>query len=505
MVVSFTISRRYNGSNGAPGHTQGYTAVPMVVFDSGFLRMTVRYVRPFKGGVLYYYRRIPKDVQHHYPGRIFRKVSLGTKDPQVAAKKVAPLVTKDEALWKTLRSPKAGEVGLTPRETRDAAMAILDRLGLEPGSAFREVGPLELSARDELIQTFEYKYGHEFMEPQSEGDDWTINNQVLNSAEREAWRLINEDPKKRRVLLSDALDSYLCNHDKGHQKRFQQATKFAINQVIEAVGDLPLEEYHRQEATKVRDHMLATGVKTASVRRRLNTIKAVFARARLEFDLQAIANPFERLQIKNEKKDSEKRIGFTHLELETIAAACVQADDDIRHITAMTLDLCVRLSEIVGLRIEDVALDHKVPHIYLREDFEADRTLKTEGSERKIPLLGTALWGATRAVENAKRESRATGWLFPRYASDEGINGNSASAAINKWLRESLSINKTTHCFRHAMKDRLRFAEIPKEIQDALGGWGKKDVSEGYGEGYRLTQLSEHFAKVIFWPSPELR
>jgi len=45
-----------------------------------------------KGGASYYFRRIPQNVKAHFPGRKFRKVSLGTTDLAKAVKKAAPLI-----------------------------------------------------------------------------------------------------------------------------------------------------------------------------------------------------------------------------------------------------------------------------------------------------------------------------------------------------------------------------------------------------------------------------
>ncbi len=35
------------------------------------------------------------------------------------------------------------------------------------------------------------------------------------------------------------------------------------------------------------------------------------------------------------------------------------------------------------------------------------------------------------------------------------------------------------------------------DIQDAIGGWGSRTVSMGYGEGYRLEQLKGYLEKVV--------
>jgi integrase len=239
---------------------------------------------------------------------------------------------------------------------------------------------------------------------------------------------------------------------------------------------------------------------TTTVRRRLNDINSVFNSGLKEFDLKVTkTNPFEDLGIPNEKVDATKREAFSKAELTIIAAACIEADDDIRHITAINADTGARLGEVVGLRIEDVALDSDVPHLIVRPHLHLGRTLKNDQSERKVPLLGLALWGATRALQVASERGVVEGWLFPRYAADKDIRTDNASATINKWLKMNLKVGKTTHSFRHAMQTRLKHAGVPKEYRDAIGGWGTRSVSDTYGDDYLLSLIREHLAKVIFW------
>jgi hypothetical protein len=48
------------------------------------------------------------------------------------------------------------------------------------------------------------------------------------------------------------------------------------------------------------------------------------------------------------------------------------------------------------------------------------------------------------------------------------------------------------------MRDRLRHANAPKSIQDAIGGWGREDIGDAYGlEGEGLNQLKGWLEKVV--------
>ena len=82
-------------------------------------------------------------------------------------------------------------------------------------------------------------------------------------------------------------------------------------------------------------------------------------------------------------------------------------------------------------------------------------------------------------------------YAFPRYTSTKKCNTNSASAALNKWVKEKLSKPYVIHGLRHSIRDRLRAIECPSEIIDQLGGWSLKSVGQGYGKGYELSVLSK--------------
>ena len=87
-------------------------------------------------------------------------------------------------------------------------------------------------------------------------------------------------------------------------------------------------------------------------------------------------------------------------------------------------------------------------------------------------------------------------YAFPRYTSQNQCNANSASAALNKWMKEQLSKPYVIHGFRHSFRDRLRAVECPSEIIDQLGGWSLKSVGQGYGNGYDLNVLLKWLKKV---------
>ena len=57
----------------------------------------------------------------------------------------------------------------------------------------------------------------------------------------------------------------------------------------------------------------------------------------------------------------------------------------------------MRLSEAAGLLTSDIILDTEIPHINLVN--HPWRRLKTKGSNRVIPLIGSSLWAAKRVLK----------------------------------------------------------------------------------------------------------
>lgn len=113
-------------------------------------------------------------------------------------------------------------------------------------------------------------------------------------------------------------------------------------------------------------------------------------------------------------------------------------------------------------------------------------------SQRSIPLVGASLWACKRIMEN----NNDTQFAFPRYTNTSKCNANSASASLNKWLKDQLTDDYVIHSFRHSLRDRLRAVECPSDIVDSIGGWTSAGVGQGYGNGYPLDVLNKWMNKI---------
>ncbi len=296
------------------------------------------------------------------------------------------------------------------------------------------------------------------------------------------------EPRKREPRLSEARDSYLKIRSVGKPKTFERAAIRNIQVVIDQIGDLKLTHYTTLEAGKVRDALLSRGLTVLSVRRMFATVNAVFHFAIAEYGLD-MKNPFALVHMPQSSR--KKRMPIPISTIREIQAACYELDDDLRWLVALLSDTGMRLSEATGLAMADICLEHEVPHINVQPHLW--RRLKTQSSERQIPLVGAALWAAQRLVSEVEGQ-----WCFPRYTNAEGCNGNSASAALNKWLKAHFSNDAVVHGFRHAFRDRLRAVDCPTEMIDQLGGWSANNVGSRYGAGYDLTFLKSRMERIEF-------
>jgi integrase len=481
--------------------------MPRLVIDLGFLKVSASYIQARKRGRLYYYRRVPEDLRHHFGGKALKYVSLKTTDMADALRKVGPLARADDVLWASLRSTEAQAQGLTTADNTLAGRALLASLGLSEGAGAPlddEASPQAQLARidaiDVLLEHLQERHGPEYKlarDREYRGEAGSPSASFLTASEQEASRLLTSDPGRPRVLLSEALAVYL--RDKNHKNRhkFEANSRLYVGKVASIVGDLPLDAYTREHARQVRDKLIEDGLTVSSTRRNLNGINAVINHAIKEFGLSGVTNHFKGLLTDRRGEAPKQKTPFTPKELKQIAEACKDRNDDIRHIVAILSDTASRIAEIVGLRREDIFLDHAVPHIFIRQHLERGRTLKNDrNSTRRVPLVGMALWGAQEALKKSKDDPQ--GWLFPRYAADNNIRNDGASGAVNKWIKESLKIPKTSHAFRHTMKDRLVRVEAPSAVIDAIGGWkDQQSMASAYGQGPMLDQLKAWLDKVV--------
>ncbi|SFO33093.1 DUF6538 domain-containing protein [Nitrosospira briensis] len=434
-----------------------------------------------RGNTYYYQRKIPKDLLHRYHSATHIKVNLKTNDPGLIAKRVRELNRQYESTWAALR----GNPELKPYSVREAAVKLLAEYGLKPQPADNDEHAFDL-----LIRVFERKH-----EAYAQGDEELYHSaepeEFLDAVELEALRLLNEEPKFR---LSDALQLYLHGHKNKNKKKFRADTERVWGRLITLVGDKELEQVGRVDAKEFVTRGIAEGVKTTTIGRQISILRAIFNVAIVEREI-AKKNPFLSLRIPGLGEDSKARESFDNDQLITLIQECKKEDDDIRWLLALQIDLGCRIAEAAGLTLDDLRLNVPIPYVSIRP--HPWRTLKTKSSRRNVPLVGVSLWAAQRIIQTAQPGQTHA---FPRYTDKTECKATHASNTLNKWIKSRLDANKTTHEFRHTIRDRLRNVGAPKDIQDAVGGWAKEDIGDKYGLGYGLQQLKMWLDKIVLMP-----
>ena len=256
-----------------------------------------------------------------------------------------------------------------------------------------------------------------------------------------------------------------------------------------------------------------------SVANHLDLLAAVFRYGRDEGLIEN--NPAQGLRVTTAKgvagSEREARRPFTTAELTAIFSAPLYTgcqDDGAGYATPgpnrprrgrfwvplLGLWAGLRLNEACQLHVTDVAEEGGIPLILVRADGGAGKRVKTRAGVRRVPVhpelqrIGFLDYAA--AMKQAGEER-----LFPDLR--RGALGN-YSDPFSKWFARFLEKAGVTspgavfHSFRHGFRDRLREAEVPKEVADALGGWATPGVGAAYGKGFSARMLAEHLGRISY-------
>lgn len=448
----------------------------ILLFDSGAFRLSAKYIQK-KGNVWYFRRRIRvgceglhRDTKGRPQSVLF--FSLKTGDQVEAAKKANDHAKRQGALWDNFLSGEHVE-GVDPK----AALGRLEAAGLKPGDAVRYPDNPQIDSFIEAMTGGPFEPYQERPAP-SPQNRLTLDLLMGKAIPR---------------TISDAKDKHVALGKGPRNKTAQQQFDRAWSVLMGITGDAIIKDVRREHANDYVGKLRDRGITADTISKYVYQIKPVFDTAIREFEL-GIPNPFESLTIAGRGTEKpHQRLPYTLSELQAIWQRCREVDDERRWAIAMLSDTGARQAEIVGLLKDDVILSGDIPHIVIRQN--ANRGLKNAQYERKVPLVGEALWAARRAMTTNGED------LFPVFQprkAEANFNPNSASAALNKWLKENglAKAGQGLHSFRHTLVDRMREAGVPKDIREQIGGWKSQGVSESYGQGFSLVRLQEALLMV---------
>ena len=199
---------------------------------------------------------------------------------------------------------------------------------------------------------------------------------------------------------------------------------------IGVAGDRDIATYNRDDAKLFSDELQKQGNKTATIRRRINSLSAILNYAYAELDVDK-RNPFSRLFIRGEGQDAHKRGTFTLDQLKQGYDNALSSGSQVKLLMPLLGETGCRLAEIVGLELNDIDMTEEVIHIRPN----SIRRLKTANSTRTLPLVGYAKEAMLLALQYADDKC-----LYPRYLKDGTCRATHASNALGKWLKKDFGM-----------------------------------------------------------------
>ena len=463
----------------------------MQAFTLHGLNLSVNYLHKPKGRQTYYYRRnVPSDLSQYYSTKTIIK-SLKTRNEAKAVLACTEINTQIETEFARLR---AGLDKNSSASSYEAAKQLLLKEGLTP-SSLKQQDIEQEAKRDAFFEKTDDQLQRSM--GRKDYESWFFNQQDTSAPVAMDFPYHHLSPEHALALkilknefrppASDYPAMYIQAQQKAADPKFCNKAKVAMEFLLEVLADKPPAQYTRAELNQLINHHIANGKRSpTSIDRILRTLRAMFNKVSLEFDLHDDkSHVFINLKFPQlETTDTTDRKEFTEEQLGELRK--ILGKNKQQPVTmimiGLLMDTGLRINEACGLRWEDVSLESECPSICIhRNPF---RRLKTKNSKRFIPLVGCAL----EAMVALKSQARGSEWVFESYIDEvKGMTKNdSASDDVNKLLRKILGEDApTSYGFRHAITTRLRNNNCSKEILEQLNGWSKS-TSDRYGSQHDL-------------------
>ncbi|KWT70257.1 Site-specific recombinase, phage integrase family [Hyphomicrobium sulfonivorans] len=270
--------------------------------------------------------------------------------------------------------------------------------------------------------------------------------------------------RKGQTALSALVDEYealqklhLSKHSPDQIRKWRNLRERAVNDLMIALG---------------RDVYKCIGAISAM-------IEALDSAKRLKLDLV-----LKNLRLKGGSYEPRAAYSIDFVQDRILADGALDSmNPEARRVVYVCAELGLRPVEVVNLTKNSIRLDAKIPHIIVQPE---GRVLKTDHSERHVPLVGVALKAMRLQPEG-----------FPEYFDKSAT----LSATVNKFMANNglRPFPKVSlYSLRHTFEDRLTKIEPPEKIHAYL--MGHKYDRPKYGSPPDLEQLVGWMEKIAFRP-----
>jgi len=329
----------------------------------------------------HYQRRRPRAFEDVEPRTLIR-FSLKTRDFNEARVKAAQISLDLDRKW---QDAKQRGISLTSQNEAERYSAAVETTNLR-GLPYTQSSDL---TNDELLTRLRLLL---LTEPPAEEQKAILGlvkepSLTLNQAFDRFWEHIQDE----RLSLG-----------KEQQRVKKNVFLRAIRKFTDVVGDVAAYDISREQVMKFREWCIkevkSGNVNPQSLNKEIGALRRVIA-TNFEIDGIEKVNPFQRVKLKD--TGQQQREPFTS---EFICSQII-ADGKLDGL-ASELSILVRLlvntgarpSELIGLEIEDLNVSTEIPYLHIRKN--KTRSLKTEHSERQIPLAGVSLIAGKEYVAN---------------------------------------------------------------------------------------------------------
>ena len=415
-----------------------------------------------KGRWWHYYRSVPR-IYHDLDKRRLIRFSLKTSDFAEAKLRAAQFSIQLDDEW---RISKEGGVSLVAQdavEKYQAAAEVQKSFGFLPKPAGEML-------EAELVERLRALLQEERPAPEQKAVLGLIEPPKMSMSDafdrcweyiRDEWRSVSRDQQrvKRNIYLK------------------------SIRNFETAVGPVTFHDLDRKHAIAFRswwvDRVEAKSLKPCTGNREINSLRRMIT-VNLDIDGSSKTNPFTSIRLKEEEDVSRIPLSEDQIRTLTNPEALPKLHPEFQLLYRLLVNTGMRPVEAIGLELDDVVLDHEIPHVHVRKN--ATRGLKTAHSERLLPLLGVSLQATQELVE-------MNGWgkrLGKNMYATSIINRNFRNSGIVTDKRQSL------YSLRHWFQDQLTKRDVVDRAQAQL--MGHKFHRPKYGYGKDLSELRDIIA-----------
>ena len=286
------------------------------------------------------------------------------------------------------------------------------------------------------------------------------------------WNFLNVYPPKQVGRSPETVESY--------RDSLTTFKNYVVNVLEKSIASFQFSECTKDLIYSYREYLLSNGSKPSTVNVRVAAIRSYLNYASdIDISIQSVALSIG--QILPCKAVKEEKVILSEEALAALFSAPPNTKTGLRDRTILILlyDTAVRISELLNIRICDIAIDTKYPSIFITGKGNKERTIQLtekakehlkeylriyhKNSSPEMHLFSTTIKGTTdrMSVGNVQR-------IIKKYA--------------NAVARQGIALPKSVHChmFRRTRATNLYQDGVAIELFSTVLGHARTDTTKSY-------------------------